>query len=80
MSLSRRRVVIYYPATSFDRAITRSNETYIRTLLEQVELVAIILHAHCDKRIQHNFFKLTVSQSQRSIKRYINRRNTCSND
>ena len=54
MSISRRRVVIDYSATSFDRANTRSNETYIRALLEQVELVAIILHEQCDKRIHNN--------------------------
>ena len=34
MSLSRRRVVIYYLGTSFDRVMARSNETFIRAILE----------------------------------------------
>ena len=47
--------VIYYSATSFDRSIARSNETLIRAILEQIKLVAIILHGHCDKGIQQNY-------------------------
>ena len=52
MSLSRRRVEIYDSATSFDQVMAGSNETFIRAILEQVNLVAIILHGHCDKGIQ----------------------------
>ena len=51
MSLSRQRVLINYLVTPFDRAMARSNETFICAILEQVKLVASTLHGHCDKGI-----------------------------
>ena len=52
---SRRHVLIYYSATSFDRVMARSNETFIRAILEQVGLVAIILHGLIDKGTQQYY-------------------------
>ena len=58
MSLSRRRMVIYFSATPYDRVMARSNETFIRAILEQVKFVAIILHGHCNQGTHNTIFEI----------------------
>ena len=57
MSLRRRRVVIYNLATLYERQLALSNETFERAILEQYRLLAISLHVHYDKGIQHYYIR-----------------------
>ena len=69
----------YYSAISFDRAITRTNKSFIRAIVEQVNLVAIILHGRVTKAANNTIFEIDFKPAAEVIKRYINRPNTCSN-
>ena len=56
-------------STSFNRVMARSHETYIRAILEQVKLVAIILHGQCDKGIQQYYIRNSLQDSRRGLSR-----------